>query len=176
MLLRTLLTVLSSVSLSVTVNPLDKNTCNWPQQVFLDQSSHSLPSSPDSLYFELRHLHAVSPSARVVFSDVSTTGNGGMNHLTHSTPYAVGTRSVNSYRPPESFFPLFYAANRRARRRQSATHEESSLWKVKKVPGPDVESRETLLHLAKMSNNAYVLPEDGGWYDLGDDWEPVSSL
>jgi lipase ATG15 len=43
-------------------------------------------------------------------------------------------------------------------------------WEEEIVPGPDVESRETLLTLAKMSNNAYVEPGDAYWYDLGERW------
>jgi hypothetical protein len=39
--------------------------------------------------------------------------------------------------------------------------------------GPDVESRATLLELAKMTNNAYVEPDDPAWYDLGANWNDV---
>ena len=42
------------------------------------------------------------------------------------------------------------------------------------VEGPDVESRETLLLLAKMTNNAYLSPGEQGWYELGDRWNVVS--
>jgi putative lipase involved disintegration of autophagic bodies len=39
--------------------------------------------------------------------------------------------------------------------------------------GPDVESREALLELAKMTNNAYVEPQDPYWYDLRGNWSEV---
>ena len=40
---------------------------------------------------------------------------------------------------------------------------------------PDVTSRETLLMLAKMTSNAYIYPEETGWYDLDGEWNVVSS-
>lgn len=49
-------------------------------------------------------------------------------------------------------------------------------WHEEEVPGPDVESRETLQVLAKMTNNAYYDgPQEKGWYDLGGNWTQVSS-
>ena len=68
---------------------------------------------------------------------------------------------------------------------------QSLNWEIEDVPGPNVESRETLLTLAKMTNNgmlcvlicvrilfnecqsAYVEPGDPAWYDLGEDWNSV---
>jgi putative lipase involved disintegration of autophagic bodies len=50
-------------------------------------------------------------------------------------------------------------------------------WEEDEIPAPDHESRETLLLLAKMANNAYVEPGDPYWYDLGGEtWNNVSSL
>jgi lipase ATG15 len=43
-------------------------------------------------------------------------------------------------------------------------------WDEDEIIGPDVESRETLLELAKMTNNAYVEPGDPAWYDLEGNW------
>ena len=56
---------------------------------------------------------------------------------------------------------------------QSQTGTSGWDWEEISVPGPDVESRETLLQLAKMSNNAYVEPGDPYWYDLGGNWNSV---
>ena len=39
-----------------------------------------------------------------------------------------------------------------------------------------MESRETLLELAKMTNNAYVEPSDPAWYDLGTGWNSVCAV
>ena len=54
-------------------------------------------------------------------------------------------------------------------------HAESQAlqWDEEEIVGPDVESRETLLELAKMTNNAYVEPEDPYWYDLEGKWSEV---
>jgi len=46
-------------------------------------------------------------------------------------------------------------------------------WLEDEIIGPDVEKRETLLELAKMTNNAYVEPEDPAWYELGSEWNVV---
>ncbi|EKM58524.1 uncharacterized protein PHACADRAFT_53577, partial [Phanerochaete carnosa HHB-10118-sp] len=43
-------------------------------------------------------------------------------------------------------------------------------WDEDEIEGPDVESRKTLLNLAKMTNNAYLEPGEAEWYDLGGDW------
>jgi putative lipase involved disintegration of autophagic bodies len=48
-------------------------------------------------------------------------------------------------------------------------------WEEHEVLAPDVESRHTLLGLAKMTNNAYVNETgDPYWYDLGGNWTSVS--
>ncbi len=47
-------------------------------------------------------------------------------------------------------------------------------WEEDEVVGPDVEKRDTLLELAKMTNNAYLEPGEAGWYDLGGEWNVVS--
>ena len=46
-------------------------------------------------------------------------------------------------------------------------------WNEEEIIGPDVESRETLLILAKMTSNAYLQPDDKGWYPLGENWTTV---
>ena len=62
-------------------------------------------------------------------------------------------------------------------RRRSIRFAQSPLldWDEDEVPGPDVESRETLLELAKITNNAYLEPGEPGWYELGDNWNVVST-
>lgn len=53
---------------------------------------------------------------------------------------------------------------------------ESLPWEPEIVPGPDVENRETLLTLAKMSNDAYVeRPGEPYWYELDKNWNDVST-
>ncbi|KAL0954412.1 hypothetical protein HGRIS_003398 [Hohenbuehelia grisea] len=131
-------------------------------------SAHS-PSNP--LQFELRHLHAVSPSARVVFADVSKhirvrgAGNSSVALSDVQRSYNVGTRRVRTHRPAS----FAKHAEARLRSMQSA-QSPLGLWEEEEVPAPDIQSRDTLLTLAKMTNNAYLEPEDPGWYDLGGNW------
>ena len=112
------------------------------------------------LRFQLRHEHAVSNDSRVFFSDTTPS----------FTPevYGVNTRHVISHRP------ISVSAFSSARFR-SLKHAQSDarLWKERDVVGPNVRDRETLLTLAKMTNNAYNQPADKAWYEL-DSWNSVS--
>ncbi|KIM87308.1 hypothetical protein PILCRDRAFT_271668 [Piloderma croceum F 1598] len=124
------------------------------------------PDATPPLRFQLRHEHAVSNTSRVVLSDI----------VTSFTPevYGVNTRHVISHRP--SSVSAYSSA-----RFRSLKHAQSDalLWKEKDVVGPHVRDRETLLTLAKMTSNAYNLPADKEWYELGPwnssypfGWEP----
>ncbi|KAG8691028.1 putative lipase atg15 [Ceratobasidium sp. 395] len=71
----------------------------------------------------------------------------------------------------------FHAA--RKRRKQKSPFGRVGLWKEREqslgwdeddVEGPAVDKRETVLVLAKMTNNAYVEPNESEWYDLGGNW------
>ncbi|KXN91643.1 Putative lipase ATG15 [Leucoagaricus sp. SymC.cos] len=122
------------------------------------------------LHFELRQLHALTSDAHVVFSDVSQSHladlalNGDTNSYTisHTVP-------LTTYKPPS--FDAFTHARRSSW--DSSVQSAALNWNEDVVVGPDVESRETLLLLAKMTNNAYLVPGETGWYELGDEW-PVS--
>jgi lipase ATG15 len=50
------------------------------------------------------------------------------------------------------------------------------LWEEEEIAAPDIESRDTLLTLAKMANNAYVEPGDPAWYELDSNWTVVRSF
>ena len=116
------------------------------------------------LGFELRHIHAVSPEARVVWADVSRT-----DHFAPQTPYYVHARSISSSRPAS------HDAFLRARTLSRVHRQSAALsWEEDQTSGPDVERRDTLLALAKMTNNAYLMPDEQGWYPLGDHWNVVS--
>lgn len=130
----------------------------------------------ETLTFELRHLHAVSSSAHVVFSDfhnpdiANGASNANAGNYTRTT-YSIQTRRTASYRP------LSFAAFSQARTWSMKYGQSQSIpWEEDEVLGPDVESRETLLELAKMTNNAYVAPEDPAWYELDGNWTIVSRL
>jgi len=129
----------------------------------------SLNSNP--LKFELRHLHATAAndSAHVIFSDITpqklsskirSSGTSGCIRPTYNIP----TRRVTTYKPT-SFH------DRRSRNPRFG-QSEAFEWDIEEIPGPDVEKRETLLELAKMTNNAYLEPEETGWYDIGS-WNSV---
>ncbi|KAF5372758.1 hypothetical protein D9615_010102 [Tricholomella constricta] len=126
---------------------------------------YNLSPSPQSLQFELRHLHAISRDAHVVFSDVQPRTLH--THADSQPPkYTVRPRRISSFRPP-SFEAFTHARIRSMRFSQS----ERLHWDEEEIMAPDVESRETLLELAKMTNNAYVAPDDPEWYDLGGGWD-----
>jgi hypothetical protein len=124
------------------------------------------PSQP-RLQFELRHLHAVSESAHVIFSDVQPRTHYNVLQPDNNT-YTLNTRPITSFRPPS------FNAHSNARRRSMKFGQSETLrWEEEEIISPDVESRETLLELAKMTNNAYVELDDPYWYDLGGGWNSV---
>lgn len=115
------------------------------------------------LSLRLRHQHAVTNTSRVIFSDV-----GSSQVLSHSLSmpadpytYDVDTSRLLTHRPSS------YAAFHEARLR-SMLHgqDDGTLWQSEEVLGPDVTDRETLLSLAKMSNNAYSASPDTDWYNV----------
>ncbi|KAH8117883.1 alpha/beta-hydrolase [Phellopilus nigrolimitatus] len=120
---------------------------------------------PSRLSFELRHLHAHA-GAHVLFSDVPSA-EGALA----GSEYALRTRRINTHRPRS------HAAFAEARRRSMLRGESALLpWDEDEVDAPDIEHRETLLLLAKMTYNAYVEPTDADWYDLGEDWTGRSPI
>lgn len=128
-------------------------------------------SADNVVQLELRHLHAVSSSAQVLFADVRTP----ISTLDSNNSYTVQTRRTRRTRPASQ------AAFSQARFISARYAQTLDIpWDEDEVEGPDVESRETLLQLAKITNNAYVPPDDPQWYDLGGEfnvsypfgWEP----
>lgn len=62
-----------------------------------------------------------------------------------------------------------YQISRKARRNDVE-------WYDAELVMPDVEHRETLLELAKITGDAYALPGSKGWYDLDARWNSVRPL
>jgi hypothetical protein len=126
------------------------------------------------LHFEPRHHHAVSSGGHVTFKDISSLTTDVQAELAQS-------RKIRIQRPRS--YPAFAEAySRRLRTRPHRPQEqsfpedspESGWWQEDEVPGPDVESRETVLVLAKMTSNAYLQSvNESGWYDLGKNWSIV---
>jgi putative lipase involved disintegration of autophagic bodies len=78
---------------------------------------------------------------------------------------------VTTYRPPS--FDAYI--NARQASWDPSTQNAGLIWNEEVVLGPDVQSRETLLLLAKMTNNAYLNPGEAGWYEMGKNWAVVSA-
>jgi len=118
-------------------------------------------SPPQPLTFQLRHLHGVANTNHIIFHDVPPS-------IVSESQHTVQTRPTKVHRPSS------YAAFTHARQ-QSMHHRftEDLRWDEDEVPGPDTTDRETLLELAKMTNNAYVSPGDSEWYNLTDKWNQV---
>ena len=138
--------------------------------------SHRLDNKNVSptLKFELRHLHAVSSSsATVLFSDVSSPDLLQTHILSDPSgstkaSYSIRTSSIKTHKP--SSFASF--SNARLSSLQFSKNEWVD-WEEDEILGPNVESRETLLELAKMTNNAYLEPDETGWYSLNGTWNVV---
>ncbi|KAF8900342.1 Alpha/Beta hydrolase protein [Mucidula mucida] len=117
-------------------------------------------STSPSLTFRLRHTHAIFNGSRNLFSDLPAT------LIADTDAYSLQTRLTTVHKPSSwqnymdsRFLPV----------------SESSLWQQSSIPGPDVEKRETLLQLAKMTFNTYYEPNSTQWYDLGPDWNTTFS-
>ncbi len=118
-------------------------------------------STSPSLTFRLRHTHAIFNGSRNLFSDLPAT------LIADTDAYSLQTRLTTVHKPSSwqnymdsRFLPV----------------SESSLWQQSSIPGPDVEKRETLLQLAKMTFNTYYEPNSTQWYDLGPDWNTVRAV
>lgn len=82
--------------------------------------------------------------------------------------YSIHTSSIKTHRP--SSFASF--SNAQLRSLQFGKNEWVD-WEEGEILGPNVESRETLLELAKMTNNAYLEPDETGWCSLNGTWNVV---
>ena len=82
--------------------------------------------------------------------------------------WALQSRPTTVYRPGS------YASLQRARLR-SMHHAESEKveWITTETLGPDIEDRHTLAQLARMTGNAYALPDEDNWYDVDTNWNNV---
>ena len=128
----------------------------------------SAPVAAPRLTFQLRHLHATSEHGHVLFSDVDRAAPSGNLTTDASEEYTLDTRIIQSYQPP-SLDSINDARYQSMRFGKSAVMD----WDEDEIVGPDIENRETLLELAKMTSNAYLPPDDEGWYTLGENWTTV---
>lgn len=141
----------------------------FPSEV-TEHHPHARPPSSNALNFHLRHMHAATSSARVYFADMPPSGPGAASltgHITSPPPVSIRTSHVRTARPPS------FAAVTRARHMSMRGQSAALDWEEDDVLGPDVTQRETLLLLAKMTNDAYFTPGASGWYNLTDEWNVV---
>lgn len=108
------------------------------------------------LSFQLRHEHAITNDSRVIFSNAVPSFA--------ADSYAVSTSNIQTHRPQSA--KAFHSARLRSIRHDQSEHV---LWDTTDVLGPNVEERETLLTLAKMTSNAYTSPTASDWY-TSDGW------
>ncbi|EGN97866.1 hypothetical protein SERLA73DRAFT_182624 [Serpula lacrymans var. lacrymans S7.3] len=117
---------------------------------FLWIKEPSVATSPP-LTFQLRHEHALSNSSLIIFSDIAPSFAPEV--------YGVNTASVRAHKPVSA--AAFHSARFRSMR---YAQSEPFLWEDIEVQGPNVEDRQVLLTLAKMTSNAYVESTDKEWY------------
>ncbi|TFK34831.1 Alpha/Beta hydrolase protein [Crucibulum laeve] len=121
-------------------------------------TSHSKP-----LTFHLRHHHATTKDTRNIFADVSPSSLSSLAPDEEAS-FTLSPTRIHVPRPPS------HEAFTTARLNSFYGIQESLDWKDVEVGGPDVEDREVLLTLAKMTSNSYYEPGHAEWYDLGDNW------
>lgn len=129
-----------------------------------DRFQPHVANTPQPLTFQLRHLHGVMDDSKIIFHDVPEEFSAASTH-------SVTTRRTTVPRP--KLQADFHRARRRARTEGIL---ETLDWEEDEIVAPDATNRETLLELAKMTNNAYLEPGDDGWYNLTDNWNKVSNL
>ncbi|CAE6495893.1 unnamed protein product [Rhizoctonia solani] len=120
----------------------------------------SLPSL--ALDFTLRHIHhAHGDTGHILWANVDVAVASGGN------VYTLATQSFTIQKPV--LLDQWVHVPRTFRTVQN--------WKSHEVIGPATNKRETLLALAKMTNNAYFKDSETiGWYDLGGKWTNDHSI
>ena len=77
-------------------------------------------------------------------------------------------------RPTIVHRPRSQAGLQRARLRSLRYSESEKVeWESVETFGPDIEDRQTLAQLARMTGNAYALPGENNWYEIEPKWNNV---
>jgi hypothetical protein len=77
-------------------------------------------------------------------------------------------------RPTTVYRPRSQADLQQARVRSLHNGESQKVeWETVEILGPDIEDRQTLIQLARMTGNAYALPGKKNWYDIDPKWNNV---
>lgn len=119
-----------------------------------------------AITFQLRHQHATTNTSRIIFSDIpqefSSIGDDVDTHFSIQT-------KIDRVPRPESFTAF---NNARRNLRQDLTPALD--WQDWDIASPDISKRTTLLHLAKMSFNAYAADNTSVWHDVSDSWNSTA--
>ncbi|KAK7690450.1 hypothetical protein QCA50_005548 [Cerrena zonata] len=116
--------------------------------------------------FQLRHYHTITADAQILFHDAPEDLSDSIRlPLSPNPSYTIKTKRTTSHKP-QSYEDYLYA---RSLSIQGEPYREIQ-WAEDDIIAPDVENRQTLLELAKMTNNAYLEPGEAGWYELSGEW------
>ncbi|QRV90522.1 Lipase [Ceratobasidium sp. AG-Ba] len=126
--------------------------------------------------FTLRHVHAAhSESGRIRWADAPQLATASGKYYGPSSSYVIHAERIKLHKPFSQ--AAFHAVRENSRQQRSQSifgsghnHGQSLGWQEDDVRGPAIDKRETLLTLAKMTNNAYFHKNERGWYDLGGNW------
>lgn len=173
--------------------PLAASSPTSPSSDRAQPDSKRPAADPDRL-LSLRHavhlpLHGRHlPASRRDYDSVEIASLAIADPDLYPLSQKVKTRRIRSQRPSSQ--AAFQVARRHAYRTKSIqvgripTRQErddarlarSLEWDDFEIDAPDVTSVETLAAFGKMTSNAYSLPEEGTWYDVGGGWNAVRLL
>jgi lipase ATG15 len=133
--------------------------------------------------FTLRHiLHKGSHQYPNLFRKVDITPGRTLEHTqdgdNNDDDYAVTVSPADSYRTNSAPMTIERLADRRrstidrlleaGQMRGEAVSLPSSAWSMDDIDAPNITDKETILSLARMASNAYVIkPHTGDWVDVG---------
>ncbi|GJJ08686.1 hypothetical protein Clacol_002905 [Clathrus columnatus] len=132
-------------------------------------------SDRKTISFRLDHVYATTSSSRVLFANVANSRAPAITS-TRLPSYSIRTKKISTHKPTslEAFNRARFSSYTR---RDDSLGNDTMLWEEEEIIGPDVTDRETILLLAKMTNNAYNIDhEEDDWYDIGEEWNKASSL
>jgi lipase ATG15 len=132
--------------------------------------------------FTLRHiLHKGSHQYPNLFRKVDITPDLSLEHIQdgdEDPDYVTTVSSTDSYRTNSAPMTIERLADRRrstidrlleaGQMRGEAVSLPASAWSLDDIDAPNITDKETILSLARMASNAYILkPRTGDWVDVG---------
>lgn len=147
---------------------------NKQDSVPLDSQSND--SDGQTISFRLNSVFATTNTSRVLFADVGDREQSALTSANHPTSYSLRAKKISTHRPSS-----LEAFNRARFSSYFGSHDpatfDAMLWEEDEVLGPDTTDRETILLLAKMTNNAYNIDnEEDDWYDIGEEWNKARNV